>query len=125
MKPGEGEELKAKLPPRVGGELAQSLAFRGAMPVRPAELLSLVVMLISLGLVARALLRRGTDSQTRLFLAIILIGIAADIAVCGAMSTPHNRYSMRVLWLLPLGAFLTMITQLVDRQGQRLETNSD
>jgi len=120
--PGQSSELLAKLPPRVAGELAGSLAYRQTMPVRGVEMLSLVATLAGLALLLWALLRRSTDPELRLFLAVLLLGIAADIAVCGAISTPHDRYSMRVLWLIPMGAFINLIQPCV---GRRTGATSD
>ena len=33
---------------------------------------------------------------------LILLALAANVVICGGMSTPHARYMMRIVWLLPL-----------------------
>jgi hypothetical protein len=35
-----------------------------------------------------------------------MAGIAANAAVTGALSGPHDRYQARIAWLLPLAAIL-------------------
>jgi len=104
MSPAKGASIVEKLPPGVGLEVKGSLSFGGKMPVRPIELMSLAMFLISAGFIIRALAGRSINADTKLFLLIVISGIVADIVVCGAISTPHDRYSMRVLWLLPLSA---------------------
>lgn len=44
---------------------------------------------------------------------IIILGVIIDVAVCGAISTPHDRYLMRVVWLLPFAALAVLPTWLV------------
>jgi len=45
-------------------------------------------------------------SRLGLFTAIVFVGIFANAAICGALSTPHDRYQARVIWLLPFVAAL-------------------
>jgi hypothetical protein len=37
-----------------------------------------------------------------LYVAILCGAIIANIMVCGGVSTPHDRYLMRLIWLLPM-----------------------
>lgn len=66
-----------------------------------------VVYVLSLGAVAVLILWPGLLPATmRLFLAMVLVGIAANAFVCGAVSVPAPRYGARVAWLLPSMAML-------------------
>lgn len=47
---------------------------------------------------------------------LVMLGVVFDIIICGALSTPHDRYLMRVVWLLPLMA-LTHAPGRVARQA--------
>lgn len=96
-------EFAAGLPPRVMQEQRGTLAFRQAMPVTPFEALALATAFASLLLVAGTF--RTADKRAQTFAALLLVGIAADVAICGALSTPHGRYLMRIVWLLPVAAF--------------------
>lgn len=43
---------------------------------------------------------------------IMLIGLIFDVVLCGALSTPHDRYLMRLVWILPLVALSVMPWEL-------------
>ena len=105
----QDEEILARLPPRVAHQFAGTLSYRNAMPVRPVERLSQAAAVASLAWMLWTLIRRLGDDNLRLFLVVLLIGVVADIVVCGAISTPHDRYLMRVLWLIPLGAAISLL----------------
>lgn len=107
--PPETSELNAKLPARVQHQYATTRAYTANMPVSAVEVLSLLACAISLMIAVRALSRRNTDYRVKIFLATLLIGIVTNIAVCGALSTPHDRYSTRVLWVLIVGAFVAIV----------------
>lgn len=106
-----------KVPPRIANELAGSRAESRSMPVAVTAVLSLAASLVSVALLLWTVGRRSTDANLRLFLAALLVGIAADLIVCGAISTPHDRYSMRVFWLLPLGAFVALLSARVRKRA--------
>jgi hypothetical protein len=115
LSPNDRNELSAKLPANVKYVQNLSLAFRGRMPVHSIELLNDLLAVLSLFIVAWLLIARASmDSATRLFIVVILLGFFADIVVCGALSTPHGRYLMRVAWLLPLAAFLCASRQRME-----------
>lgn len=100
------QQFHEKLPKRIFNQQISTLAFQGAMPVRLVELIAFPVSMISLWIIAVATFRREVFSNTVIFIATLFIGIAADVAVCGAISTPHDRYSMRIFWLLPFAALI-------------------
>lgn len=55
-------------------------------------------------LLRRARDRRGADA--RALAAVLLAGVVANAAVCGALSSPNGRYQSRVAFLVPLAALL-------------------
>lgn len=99
-------EFASGLPPSVMRVQDQTLAFQQEMPVTLVERLTLPFAFLSLAAVAWALWRRKGDDSTRSFVIVLLLGVVLDVVVCGALSTPHDRYLMRVAWLLPFAAFL-------------------
>lgn len=105
--PGGREFLDRKVPPRFKERLVGSLAYRDAMPVQPVALLSLGVFLAAMafGLFAVRPGGRGATWEGRAIFALAVVAIGLDIAVCGALSTPHDRYLMRIIWIVPLIAF--------------------
>jgi hypothetical protein len=111
LNPTQAAELIAKLPARVGNQLIRSRAYRGAMPVRASEIICGAVTASGLMLVLLMLYRGDRRHDLRIFMTTILLGVVADIAVCGALSTPHDRYAMRVLWLLPTAALVGLSTK--------------
>lgn len=106
LSPAEASELAAKLPPRVLNEQRNTLAFRGAMPVKVTEALSLPTALFALFGLAWLWLRRKIDCGANVFIATLLAGFIVDVIVCGGLSTPHDRYLMRVSWLIPFALFV-------------------
>jgi hypothetical protein len=101
----------AELPPSQMRLQARTLAFNKRMPVTLVERMTLAFALLSL-LSLLWLFARGTlDQRMRLFVCVLLLGVTADVIVCGAMSTPHDRYLMRVVWLVPLGAYLCLTSR--------------
>lgn len=46
------------------------------------------------------------------FIAIFLLALLINAGVCGALSTPHDRYQARVIWILQLMAMLIMAARL-------------
>jgi hypothetical protein len=51
------------------------------------------------------------------FAAAVVGGIAINAFVCGALSTPHDRYQARVIWLVPLVAMLLKLRS-TERSGK-------
>jgi hypothetical protein len=40
---------------------------------------------------------------------ILIGGVVANAAVTGILSTPHDRYQARVIWLIPLLAMIVLL----------------
>ncbi len=74
------------------------------MPVSVTEALTARALLASLVALLSLAIPELVSSRVRVFVALIFAGVAVNIIVCGALSTPHDRYSARVLWVLVLVA---------------------
>lgn len=96
-----------------GGTLARyedSRQVRRALPLDAAGAvqqgcvyLSLLVLLLC-GPMLGATHRRGP----LLLAGVVLAGVGLNAAVLGALSAVHDRYQSRVMWLLPLAAFVAV-----------------
>lgn len=99
-------------PPAVARSVLQSRAANDAMPTQFVTWASVLVTLASLTFVLAIFLRelmRGAlglnDTRWR-YVALLLLGVLANAAICGALSGPHARYQMRLIWLVPFCALL-------------------
>lgn len=118
-----GEGLGASMPESVAAEIRASRFGRNAMPVALFRWFNLVTALAAaLFLVAVVAGRTGERSLTRLRAAagLLLAAVALNASVTGAMSKPHDRYNVRVLWVLQLAALAILVTR-TDRK--HLEQN--
>ncbi len=92
-----------RVPPALAAQLRDTGAFRRTLPLAPIVALAWPLFAISLALIGWAWTRPALREQALLG-AWALFGWGMNVAICGAMSTPHDRYNMRVLWMLPLAA---------------------
>ena len=97
------------LPPVFQDEVRKSRYFSGTMPVRFVETTSdiaLVLAIVFLAGVIVTAVRSRDKSRTREAVAagLFLFAVAANAAVTGSLSKPHDRYNIRVVWVLPLAA---------------------
>jgi hypothetical protein len=101
----------------------QTLASRGSFDVLWWDriLLFLVLSSILIFIVRAKPMRKKVSSAVL----IVALGIVADVAICGAISTPHDRYLTRVVWLLPVLAYLALLSSTIDcmTRGSRLRLN--
>ena len=99
-----------KLTSEMNAHAAGTRAIAGTMPVAFLSPLFLLVFALSLTAIgAFAALRPksgGISNPSIQFVALVIAGIAVNIFVCGAFSTPHDRYFARVMWLAPFAASL-------------------
>ena len=94
-------------PPAENRRFAASLQFRGELPAAAAPFLWTHLPALLLGAAALPLAAwRGGDARLLGFLLCAGVGVLANAAVTGALSTPHDRYGARLAWLLPLCALL-------------------
>jgi hypothetical protein len=71
-----------------------------------------VVYLASLLVIGRLFLTGRLSRDAAAVTAIVLAGIVANAAVCGAVSEPAHRYGARVMFLLPMLAAMLWMTRL-------------
>jgi len=106
------EYFTQKLPKSFLDQARLSRAFRGNMPVRFVEWSTVVAVLASLLVISRTLFmdvrQNGRLSSEGSWVAALVLGVLLNAAVCGALSTPKGRYQMRLIWVLPLAALVTL-----------------
>ena len=90
-----------RLPPGELHRTKRTLAWQNQMPIKPLETVVALVLLLSLVAAAWLAIRNRRQPPTAL---LLVAGVVLNLAICGAMSTPHDRYQARVLWLIPLAA---------------------
>jgi hypothetical protein len=93
-----------------------SALYRGAFPLGLADaLIRLAVAAAAAYLVwAAVVIRRpppgsAPDVVLPTFAVILIGGVVANAAVTGILSTPHDRYQARVIWLIPLLAMIVLL----------------
>lgn len=105
----EVAELEEKYPLSVAQAIRGTMAASSAFPLTPVTWLTIATTIAALAVLAFAWMRSRRDqtpdsAMVWSWAAIIILGLLANAAVCGALSGPHGRYQMRVIWLLPLVA---------------------
>jgi hypothetical protein len=105
------ETYRCKLPPAVFANLSESSFWRNAMPTVFFTALTRFSALAALGYVLWYFNRYWNNgvfvkSNLGIFVILVLGGLLANAAICGALSTPHDRYQTRIIWLLPFAAIL-------------------
>ena len=105
---GDLEHFAAKLPPKDARDLRGTLAAEHRFPALGLAVFQLLVLAVSAGTLVWWFLRgaRSASPALRRFAIMLLLGLLANALVCGVLSTPHDRYQSRVMWLVPLLAFL-------------------
>lgn len=111
------ETFDAKLPAPIIASTSASAAYRQSMPVRFTEIVTPVLALVALAailLFARSPIERRTILP---YLAFAIGALLLNAIICGAISTPHDRYQMRLIWILPFLA-VALRTDLGMRSGR-------
>lgn len=102
--PDDRSAMPARLPASVLQEVRKSAAYHGTMPTRELQLAGWLVGGIALVLTALAI-RSGRATGMGRYAAVMAAAWLANAVICGALSTPHDRYNTRALWpLFVLGA---------------------
>lgn len=113
--------LPAMLPPGEAQAFAASGLARGTFPLGAADWLVRAGLAASAVVLVLAALRRsgngpggapdyGQGDRSLLAFAVILLGgVVVNAAVTGILSTPHDRYQARVVWLVPLLAMIVLL----------------
>ena len=104
---------------------AASLQARGLLPAAAAPFLPVQVPVLLLGAAGALLAWRSAArarDPVRLGLVLcVLVGLAVNAAVTGALSGPHHRYQARIAWLLPLAALVGLAPVYGARKREVLE----
>lgn len=124
--------LPAMLPVGEAQAFTTSGLYRGTFPLGPADWLVRAGLAASAIVLVGSVLRprlgqkatpetgletgsetgpetRGGDRTLLAFAVILLGGVVANAAVTGILSTPHDRYQARVIWLVPLLAMIVFL----------------
>lgn len=107
-------KVEMDLPPEFRDSFRASRLYRGAFPLEPANAVIMATLLCAGAILSAAALRgllgpRPGREELTLFCLIIVSGIVLNAAVTGILSTPHDRYQARVIWLIPLLALLAAL----------------
>ncbi|HYG88743.1 MAG TPA: glycosyltransferase [Azospirillum sp.] len=109
--------LVPRYAPDWADDFSETLLARGEFPLRALSLVvyvSVAASLVGSGMVLFALAsgdRRpnaGHARRTATAVVFVLGFIVANAAICGILSGPHARYQARVVWILPLIAWLAL-----------------
>ncbi|WP_375271418.1 hypothetical protein [Sphingomonas sp.] len=99
--PDDARAIAERLPPNERAAFVASRAFAGTMPIHVAQAAALLWAIagVAVAFWSWARDRRSALSTTA---AVLVAGWVLDVVICGALSTPHDRYQARVLWVLAL-----------------------
>nr|WP_294531276.1 hypothetical protein [uncultured Rhodopila sp.] len=102
--------IERDFPPAEQAAYASALQQRGLLKVPPA--LAILHRVTALGGVAGCGLLLPMAMRRRApcpgFLAAVLIALPVSAAITGALSTPHDRYQSRIMWLPPFVAAVSL-----------------
>ncbi|NJC33258.1 hypothetical protein GGR88_000732 [Sphingomonas jejuensis] len=79
-------------------------------------LTTLVGSIVLIALLLGSAKRRALPANLRVMIVTVVLGVAANAAICGALSTPHGRYQARLIWLIPLVALLAWRATNLDQR---------
>jgi len=99
--PDDARAITERLPPGEQRVFMASRAFRGVMPIHLAEIAALAWAVLGIAGAVWLTLRQRRSAAAG-FAAVLVGGWMIDVMVCGALSTPHDRYQARILWVLAL-----------------------
>jgi hypothetical protein len=115
---GARSHFSDKIPHSILEKFRRSAAFKGEMPVGFVSVATIPLALLSLvAIFGAAMNNHARISRSSAFGLVVCLMLALNTAVCGMMSTPHDRYIMRAIWLLPLVA-LSLLPPLVRVPGR-------
>jgi hypothetical protein len=105
-------KLAGMLPPAERAAFVGSALYRGSFPLGPPDaLVRLAVAASAAGLLWAAAGARRPDRVLLTFALVLIGGVVANAAVTGILSTPHDRYQARVIWLVPLVAMIVLLAR--------------
>jgi hypothetical protein len=105
-----------KIPVEYRDALRRSAAYRRAVPVGFFSGVILVTFIcggaFSMCILLSPRRRQSLTAEVRSVCAWVIVGILVNAAVCGVLSGPHDRYALRVAWLVP---FIALVLALKSR----------
>ncbi|UZK67746.1 hypothetical protein [Sphingomonas sp. M1-B02] len=107
-----------RMPAQVMVEIERTRAYARTMPVNAVELMLWPTLVLSL-IILVGDLSFHQASKVSGYSSVVLIGWIANNIVCGVLSTPHERYNARVVWVLMLVALLVTARYLMARIHSR------
>ncbi len=112
-KPNVLAELRADLPLEHRVRLETSLAGRRGWPIGALWAEQAVVIWLSLGVIAWAVLdAEGRESPTLRMALLCGAGLLANTLACGVLSDLYGRYQARCIWVLPLAAAVILLQRI-------------
>jgi hypothetical protein len=118
---------KSQLPAQTYDWVSKTAAFTGGVPIRMTIIATIAITIITLYLLGvttiSAIAKRARPSPIVCVCLLFLLVVVANGFICGAFSTPHARYQMRLIWLLPLGVIMLGISGFSLRDMCQLNLN--
>jgi len=116
------DSFRERVPSPYFEVMEKTKAWSGDLPKISMSVLTPLVVLASMVylLVLATRRRKQPVAAPWLFVTIVISGIIFNAAVCGAISGPHYRYQTRVIWLIPLTAFLMHYGRRMTSVNERL-----
>jgi hypothetical protein len=105
--PGMGGEVTLGTPEPIASEIRISRYGSGTMPVVFSRWANLATAIAAAFFLVAVLLGRTRErdlAELRVAAGLFLAAVALNATVTGAMSKPHDRYNVRVIWVLQLAA---------------------
>jgi len=107
-------KVERDLPSRFQGDFRSTRLYQGDFPLKLANTVIMATLVCAGAILFAAAFRglygpRPGREELTLFCLIVVSGIVLNAAVTGILSTPHDRYQARVIWLIPLLALLAAL----------------
>jgi hypothetical protein len=99
------------------GILRESRAAHGQIPDKLVRVLTIITSGLSVVVLAFLLSKRAVHPDMLVLVVAIVAGVLLNSAICAALSTPHDRYQSRTIWLLPLALVLAVTSHTSRRQS--------
>ena len=114
---GMRQRYASALPERLLEPMRETKAYQGTLALRPTEIATALVTILSLVAIMLFLYQSRTDPRlgnVRAACLFILSAVLLNAALCGALSGPKGRYQMRLIWVLPVLAAGVLVSRRED-----------
>jgi hypothetical protein len=75
-------------------------------------------MILLIGILADAALRRGLD-DIALLAGTVALALVGNAFLCGVLSGPHDRYGARMVWIATLTVLIAAVRRFAGRDEPR------